>query len=107
MISPKGDVVVFERARQLWQVPIDGSGPAKRLFEQRHSTVKTLLEQLSEKCREIIMAFYYEKKSMRDISEATGLAEDGVRVQKHRCMSYLKTKMEAHPDFGQLKNDQQ
>jgi dipeptidyl aminopeptidase/acylaminoacyl peptidase len=35
IISPRSDVVVFERARQLWQVPIDGSAPAKRLFEQR------------------------------------------------------------------------
>lgn len=37
VISPKSDVVVFERARQLWSVPIDGSAPARRLFEQRGS----------------------------------------------------------------------
>lgn len=37
VISPKGDVVVFERGRQLWQIPIDGSSPARRLFEQRGS----------------------------------------------------------------------
>lgn len=37
IISPKSDVVVFERARQLWSVPIDGSAPAKKLFEQRGS----------------------------------------------------------------------
>ncbi len=37
VISPRSDVVVFERARQLWQVPIDGSTPASKLFEQRGS----------------------------------------------------------------------
>ena len=37
VISPRSDVVVFERARQLWQVPVDGSTPAKRLFELRGS----------------------------------------------------------------------
>jgi dipeptidyl aminopeptidase/acylaminoacyl peptidase len=37
VISPRSDVVVFERARQLWSVPIDGSAPAKKLFEQRGS----------------------------------------------------------------------
>lgn len=37
VISPRSDVIVFERARQLWQVPIDGSAPAKRLFDQRGS----------------------------------------------------------------------
>lgn len=35
LISPRSDVVVFERGRQLWQVPIDGSSPARRLFELR------------------------------------------------------------------------
>ena len=35
VISPRGDVVVFERGRQLWQAPIDGSAPARKLFEQR------------------------------------------------------------------------
>ena len=35
VISPRSDVVVFERGRQLWQVPINGATPAKRLFEQR------------------------------------------------------------------------
>jgi len=99
--------VEFKDTLHDFEDPTESETNAKRLFEQRHSTVKTLLEQLSEKCRDIIMAFYYEKKSMRDISEATGLAEDGIRVQKHRCMSYLKTKMEAHPDFTHLKNDEQ
>jgi dipeptidyl aminopeptidase/acylaminoacyl peptidase len=35
VLSPRGDVVVFERARQLWSVPVDGSSSAKRLFDQR------------------------------------------------------------------------
>ena len=35
VISPRSDVVVFERGRQLWQVPINGATPPKRLFEQR------------------------------------------------------------------------
>jgi dipeptidyl aminopeptidase/acylaminoacyl peptidase len=35
VVSPKGDVVVFEKDRQLWSVPIDGSSPAKRLFAAR------------------------------------------------------------------------
>lgn len=35
VLSPRSDVIVFERARQLWSAPIDGSAPAKKLFEQR------------------------------------------------------------------------
>jgi len=37
VISPRSDVVVFERARQLWSIAIDGSAPAKKLFDQRGS----------------------------------------------------------------------
>ena len=35
VISPRSDVVLFERNRQLWRVPIDGSAPAAQLFFAR------------------------------------------------------------------------
>jgi RNA polymerase sigma factor (sigma-70 family) len=98
--------VEFKDTLHDFEDPTEAETNTKRLFEERHNTVKQLLQQLSESCRQIIMAFYYEKKSMRDIGEAMNLAEDGVRVQKHRCMGYLKTKMETHPDFPHLKNEQ-
>ena len=34
-ISPRGGVVAFERERQLWVAPLDGSSPARRLFTAR------------------------------------------------------------------------
>ena len=33
VLSPKGDVVAFERGGQIWTVPVDGSAEAKRLFQ--------------------------------------------------------------------------
>lgn len=35
VVSPKGDVVVFTRERQLWLAPVDGSVAAKRLLTVR------------------------------------------------------------------------
>jgi dipeptidyl aminopeptidase/acylaminoacyl peptidase len=35
VVSPKGDVVVFTRERQLWIAPVDGSAAAKRLLTIR------------------------------------------------------------------------
>lgn len=35
VISPRGDQVVFERDRQLWLVPIDGSSAARRIVATR------------------------------------------------------------------------
>jgi dipeptidyl aminopeptidase/acylaminoacyl peptidase len=37
VISPASDAIVFEKERQLWKAPIDGSAPAKRLFTMRGS----------------------------------------------------------------------
>ena len=35
VVSPRGDVVAFERENQVWTAPIDGSAPARRLFTAR------------------------------------------------------------------------
>jgi dipeptidyl aminopeptidase/acylaminoacyl peptidase len=35
VVSPKGDVVAFERNRQIWTVPIDGSQQATAILNQR------------------------------------------------------------------------
>jgi len=35
VISPKGDIVIFERDKQLWRIPIDGSTPAQRILTTR------------------------------------------------------------------------
>lgn len=37
VISPKSDVVVFEKGNQIWSVPIDASAPSKILFTARGS----------------------------------------------------------------------
>jgi dipeptidyl aminopeptidase/acylaminoacyl peptidase len=34
-LSPRGDLVAFEKDRQLWTAPIDGSSPARKLFVSR------------------------------------------------------------------------
>jgi len=34
-VSPRGDAVAFEKDRQLWSAPIDGSAAAKKLFTAR------------------------------------------------------------------------
>ena len=37
VISPRSDAIVFQRSGALWQSPIDGASPAKRLFTLRGS----------------------------------------------------------------------
>lgn len=77
----------------------------KRLFEKRHGIVRQLLDGLSDKCRQILLGFYYHKKTMRQIGEGLGLSEGSAKVQKHRCMGYLKNEVEAHPEYQNLINE--
>jgi Tol biopolymer transport system component len=35
VLSPRGGVLAFEKERQIWTVPIDGSAPARRMFAAR------------------------------------------------------------------------
>jgi dipeptidyl aminopeptidase/acylaminoacyl peptidase len=35
MVSPRGDIVAFEKEKQIWSAPLDGSSPAKKLFTAR------------------------------------------------------------------------
>lgn len=37
VVSPRGDMVAFERGGQIWSAPVDGSAPAKQLFTARGS----------------------------------------------------------------------
>ena len=37
VFAPSSDAVVFERGRQLWRAPLDGSASATKLFDQRGS----------------------------------------------------------------------
>jgi RNA polymerase sigma factor (sigma-70 family) len=45
---------------------------------------------LSDKCREILSLFYYEKKNMKEISELTGYEVVSMRNEKYKCIEKLK-----------------
>ncbi len=95
--------VEFKDTLHDFEDPAESDVTLKKLFERKHEIIRQLLETLSDSCQKILVSFYYEKKSMREIGESMKLAEDGLRVQKHRCMTYLKRKVEAHPDYPDLK----
>lgn len=58
---------------------------------ERKAVIRKALQQLSEKCREILIAKYYHNYSMEEIMLETGAASRAtVRTQKKRCMQQLK-----------------
>lgn len=46
--------------------------------------------RLGTECKELLKLFYFEKKSMREISEEKNLAEASTRNKKYRCIQQLK-----------------
>lgn len=60
--------------------------------EEENSILPTILEKLGEPCRGILMAYYGEDLSMKDIAIRFNLGSpDAVKVRKFRCLEKLKT----------------
>lgn len=59
--------------------------------------VKTFMEQLSPLCRKILLLFYYEDRSMTEISKMLGLANENVaKSKKYQCKKELEQLVKAH-----------
>jgi len=53
--------------------------------------VKSCIKQLSPLCQKILVAYYYEEKSMNDICKLTGLANENVaKSKKYQCKKQLE-----------------
>ena len=59
--------------------------------ERRLQTVEKVLARLGDKCRELLTLFYYQKKSMDEISAELGYRNtDTVKTQKYKCLERAK-----------------
>jgi RNA polymerase sigma factor (sigma-70 family) len=68
--------------------------------------VMELFETMGEKCKNVLLAFYYENLSMKEISLREGFSNEQVlRNKKHKCLKALIEKIQNHPTLSQtLKN---
>lgn len=59
------------------------------------------IANLGDTCKQILTKFYYEKKSMRTISnELPDFTEDNLRKRKYKCMQQLKKIFEQKKQHG-------
>jgi RNA polymerase sigma factor (sigma-70 family) len=81
---------------------------AARLLEHREATngLHGMLERIGASCKELLLHFYYEQKSMAELAVQLGLENEQVaRNKKSRCLKKLSGLMEAEPRLQeQLKN---
>ncbi|MBC6490510.1 RNA polymerase sigma factor [Flavihumibacter stibioxidans] len=57
-----------------------------------------LFNAIGDICKKILVGFYYEKLSMRELLDSSGFAsEQALRNKKSKCMKSLKELLEKHP----------
>jgi RNA polymerase sigma factor (sigma-70 family) len=77
---------------QISDNPVESDGIDDKMEENELSDiVKNCMDQLSKICQQILTAFYYEEKSMQEISISLGLAnEDVAKSKKYQCKKELE-----------------
>lgn len=64
---------------------------------ERKTALDQLFQTLGDKCIEILTLFFYNKLSLREISEKLGdMSEDAVKVKSHRCKKLLADKVKGN-----------
>ncbi len=62
----------------------------KSLQEENRSALQQALGQLGQNCKTLLNLFYFERKSMDEISQVMNLTSASARNQKYRCMKELR-----------------
>jgi RNA polymerase sigma factor (sigma-70 family) len=72
-------------------------------FREARTQVMLIIERLGEDCKKILVMFYYENLSMKEIVEKTKYeTEQVVRNKKYKCLKQLQQMLNEKP---QLKED--
>jgi len=69
---------------------------------EEKATIPSLVAALGKTCRTILLLFYYENLSMREILEATEYEnEQMVRNKKYKCLKQLEQMLNEKPHLKQ------
>ncbi len=60
--------------------------------------IKSVMDTLGETCKKILLAFYYENRSMKEILDSTDFENEQVlRNKKHKCLKKLEQSVTNDP----------
>ncbi|QHW00484.1 RNA polymerase sigma factor [Spirosoma endbachense] len=73
----------------------DAPSPEQELMsEEEVRSARAIFGRLGDMCQELLKAFYFDKKSMKQIAEEFGLGtEDNAKTKKYRCVLALRKLM--------------
>ncbi|MEM8908048.1 MAG: sigma-70 family RNA polymerase sigma factor [Bacteroidota bacterium] len=90
-------------SEEMETIPIDESVIRTMMDTERKALLDQVLQQLGEKCQTTLYYYYYERLSMKEVSEKMGYANEQVaKNKKSACMKKLRALIQALPS---LKND--
>lgn len=59
--------------------------------KERQRLLRQCLEQLGDTCKQVLMMYYFDRMSMKDIAEQMGFASaDVAKTKKYKCMQELE-----------------
>lgn len=82
-----------EQLEKAASLELDNSDDAEKI-ESKHVLLAKALEKLEPEEKLILMLYYFEEKSVEEISQASGLSRSNVKVKLFRMRNKLKEMME-------------
>ncbi len=70
------------------------------IADPRLERMRVAFGKLGDTCKQLLTLFYFERKSMNEISETVGIAPASARNQKYRCMEKLRVQTLESPNHG-------
>lgn len=92
-----GLALVMDAQEEAYIIIAEDELEEKMQFETKHRHIAEILENFKADCRALLMSFYFQKKSLKEIAKAMGYTDQFVKVKKNRCMEALKK--EVHKTF--------
>lgn len=63
----------------------------QEMIQQKNTTLQAIIEQLGDKCKKILTAYYYHKMSMQEIATQLNYSStNSVKTQKYKCLERAK-----------------
>lgn len=74
----------------------------KETLEKKHLIAAAAMDDMDEKCKQLLLAYYYKNESLGTIAKKMEYTADFVKIKKGRCMKKLRKLAEQHPEFKNL-----
>jgi RNA polymerase sigma factor (sigma-70 family) len=82
---------------------VEPSHIGKLYSKERVLAVRTILDRLGDRCKELLTMIYYDEKSMKEIGEEMGYATaDAVKTKHYKCKQRMISMVKENSTYKEL-----